>query len=729
MYLTKSSSILPRDEANSNKSGIQVICAWPVSGQYGVGTRIAYYILIATATWLGRYGKLRDAVLAAVLVLPTVAGIHGIVLAAVHVEGAVDLDILGAFQICSIGALASSVSLSPMRELVGMGRYFRLFLNGIMMAGLLSLAIEFFRASSVHCTHDDYGNLLSSNPQEFPYNRAACALTCSTDFGPYSVIRTGTASDINVVPAPRKLSFSAGILISVACCIYISMPFFDIGLRAIEHTGVRQSVTKSASNDRDEMKISAIFTRAFLGVVEVFFLAILASLAIVVIGELNLFSAEVIYQTEPFVTIGQWGPVIGVTLGIIGPLYIVLVPQSQEPVDSSEGHLESIEHPTVGSNPELSASLSSRQAFVIFVAQVPDESSAPCPWRTWPGFYENLAHINEVLRWKQASEMQTHERSAQHSLRVTLHPSKGWIILVNGVSVRTFYAATNIIRQSTKDNGWTIDSPRTLERTNAIAWNDLTNNKSDIPEFAEPKVWSLPLAQAQSNRTDSAAASIHFIRHAQGYHNVDGDQTIPDPDLTPKGQDQCKHLSKTFPYFDRIDLVCASPIRRAIQTASISMEPYLRSGHNKILALPLAQEAPAEPANTPSGIKRLQDEYGAIVNFERCLEFTDYDSKTGTFAPDGKSLEARAMTLRKFLRDREEEEIVVVSHGQFLHYVSRDVDDEGKQINGDWENTEYRSYIFWPVDHEDATLKETDESVKRRNASGPGKQMGSADDV
>lgn len=208
---------------------------------------------------------------------------------------------------------------------------------------------------------------------------------------------------------------------------------------------------------------------------------------------------------------------------------------------------------------------------------------------------------------------------------------------------------------------------------------------------------------------------------------MEGDQTIPDPDLTPKGRKQCERLSTTFPYFDRIDLVCASPIRRAIQTASISMRPYLESGNNKILALPLAQEAPAEPANTPSGIKQLQEEYGNIVNFERCLEYTDYDSKKGIFDPDGTSLGARAMVLRKFLRDREEDEIVVVSHGQFLHYVSRDVDDQGNQINGDWENTECRSYIFWPVDHVDALLQETEESFRRRNASGPGKQMGSAD--
>lgn len=225
-----------------------------------------------------------------------------------------------------------------------------------------------------------------------------------------------------------------------------------------------------------------------------------------------------------------------------------------------------------------------------------------------------------------------------------------------------------------------------------------------------------------------APRAVHFVRHAQGYHNVDDDQTIPDPDLTPKGVNQCEDLASKFPYFDRIDLICASPIRRAIQTALTSMEPFLQSGKNKILALPLAQESPAEPANTPSGIKRLQDEYGSVVNFERCLQFTDYDKKTGQFAPDSRSLTERAMNLRKFLRERQEDEIVIVSHGDFLHHVSRDVDEDGKQIGGDWENTEYRSYIFWPIDHEDALLKETDESIKRRNASGPGKRIDSANE-
>ena len=44
--------------------------------------------------------------------------------------------------------------------------------------------------------------------------------------------------------------------------------------------------------------------RLFLWTVEILFAAILASLAIIVFGERNLFSSQLIYQTEPIVAIG-----------------------------------------------------------------------------------------------------------------------------------------------------------------------------------------------------------------------------------------------------------------------------------------------------------------------------------------------------------------------------------------------------------------------------------------
>jgi broad specificity phosphatase PhoE len=223
-----------------------------------------------------------------------------------------------------------------------------------------------------------------------------------------------------------------------------------------------------------------------------------------------------------------------------------------------------------------------------------------------------------------------------------------------------------------------------------------------------------------------APRAVHFIRHAEGYHNSEDNENIPDPDLTPKGREQCEHIATIFPFFDRIDLVCASPIRRAIQTALISMEPWLQSGKRNILVLPLAQEATDKPANTPSDIGLLKDEFGDVADFHRCLDtYVDYNTKQGRWAPDGASLQTRAVELRRFLRDREEDEVVVVSHGDFLHYVTGDINDDGTQAGGWWKNTEFRSYRFFPIGHNDALLQETEESVKMRDASGPGEEMGS----
>lgn len=68
-------------------SPLQVVCAWPVSGQYGPGSRFLYYILIAACVFARKAEWLRNACLAAALLFPAVAALHGIVLASLHVDG------------------------------------------------------------------------------------------------------------------------------------------------------------------------------------------------------------------------------------------------------------------------------------------------------------------------------------------------------------------------------------------------------------------------------------------------------------------------------------------------------------------------------------------------------------------------------------------------------------------------------------------------------------------
>ncbi|KAK1028572.1 hypothetical protein LTR33_017334 [Friedmanniomyces endolithicus] len=96
--------------ANASTPALQVVCAWPVSGQYGPGSRVLYYVLVAACIFARKEQWLKGACLAATLLFPAVAAIHGIVLAAMHIPGAVDMDVFGAFQLCSIGILAAPVT-------------------------------------------------------------------------------------------------------------------------------------------------------------------------------------------------------------------------------------------------------------------------------------------------------------------------------------------------------------------------------------------------------------------------------------------------------------------------------------------------------------------------------------------------------------------------------------------------------------------------------------------
>ena len=100
-----------RTVANSTTlEPLQVVCSWPLSGQYGVGSRILlvflgwssqygrvvnpgltthrrYYVLVAACVLARKSEWLRNACLAAALILPAIAAIHAIVLAALHVDG------------------------------------------------------------------------------------------------------------------------------------------------------------------------------------------------------------------------------------------------------------------------------------------------------------------------------------------------------------------------------------------------------------------------------------------------------------------------------------------------------------------------------------------------------------------------------------------------------------------------------------------------------------------
>ncbi|RGP78909.1 hypothetical protein FLONG3_2814 [Fusarium longipes] len=333
---------------NETSDPLQVICAWPVSGQYGTGTRVLYYVLIAACLVARREEWLVNPCLAAALVLPAVAAIHGIVLTAMHNPNAVDMDIYGAFQLCAIGILAAPVTVMMSKTYFNdPGRNTIFLWTFLLLIGLLSMTIEFYRIETHDCTSDASGNPVSNVASNFTYIEGNnCGLICSTQDGPRSPMRGGSANNIYVIPAPHTLTFGAATLLAAGCCVHAVLCLVSMWDRVLEINWRRRF-----GRQQEEDAVSEEDGGANKGVMKKvndtigFFLRILAvpvfggaGLAILIVGEINFFSPQVDYQTEPMANIGQWAPVTGTAMAMIGSLYLLLARHAEEAGDPYTPH-------------------------------------------------------------------------------------------------------------------------------------------------------------------------------------------------------------------------------------------------------------------------------------------------------------------------------------------------------------------------------------------------------
>ncbi|GAQ07111.1 probable phosphatase SPAC513.02 [Aspergillus lentulus] len=226
---------------------------------------------------------------------------------------------------------------------------------------------------------------------------------------------------------------------------------------------------------------------------------------------------------------------------------------------------------------------------------------------------------------------------------------------------------------------------------------------------------------------------VHCVRHAQGVHNLStANHVIHDPSLTDLGNEQCRILRDNFPFHDRIELITASPLRRTIYTAYQSFQPVFEKHKDmKIVLLPDVQETSDVPCDTgsdPEVLRKEMEEQGIPVDMS--LVHEGWNSKTGRYAPTNEAIKNRAREARRWLKERPEKEIVVVTHGGFLHYFTEDWEDSSHYQGTGWSNTEYRSFVFsdethkddlegYPLDGDNATMVETVESRHRRGKDGP----------
>lgn len=124
-----------------------------------------------------------------------------------------------------------------------------------------------------------------------------------------------------------------------------------------------------------------------------------------------------------------------------------------------------------------------------------------------------------------------------------------------------------------------------------------------------------------------------------------------------------------------IDLVVASPLKRTVYTALYSFPEPIKSKHLKVIVLPELQETSDLPCDTGSDVPEVEKEFaGKPVDLStlQTPEGQRWNNKTGKYAPQSDAIQGRARDARKWLMSRPEKDIVVVTHGGFLHYFTDD---------------------------------------------------------
>ncbi|KAF5562300.1 histidine phosphatase superfamily clade-1 [Fusarium phyllophilum] len=206
---------------------------------------------------------------------------------------------------------------------------------------------------------------------------------------------------------------------------------------------------------------------------------------------------------------------------------------------------------------------------------------------------------------------------------------------------------------------------------------------------------------------------IHLVRHGQAVHNLgEANNVLPDPDLTPLGQEQARSLISKHPELANVDLIVSSPMRRTLQTTLLGFSAQLERGL-QIVALPEVQEVSDMNCDTGSDLPVIKAEFQQQpVDFS--LVELGWQVKEGKWAPAVGSIVERARAARQWLTERPESEIVVVTHGCFLHFFTDDWVNSVNPDGTDWANAEVRSYTILHDDTEGPVLCETLESRMRR---------------
>ena len=175
---------------------------------------------------------------------------------------------------------------------------------------------------------------------------------------------------------------------------------------------------------------------------------------------------------------------------------------------------------------------------------------------------------------------------------------------------------------------------------------------------------------------------IFCIRHGLALHNVlfwkigsSVYNKYKDTPLLPEGYEQAKRCRRTWEKIDDIELILVSPLSRTLET----MRTIFKHKTIPIIALDELMEYPHgdERCNKRKRISELELVYPNI-DFSN-IKYDD-DVTYDSFKESISALKKRQEVVKKFIRNRTENNIAIVSHsswiGQFLFNKIEDEENE-----------------------------------------------------
>ncbi|EPS37095.1 hypothetical protein H072_9305 [Dactylellina haptotyla CBS 200.50] len=197
-------------------------------------------------------------------------------------------------------------------------------------------------------------------------------------------------------------------------------------------------------------------------------------------------------------------------------------------------------------------------------------------------------------------------------------------------------------------------------------------------------------------------SKIILIRHGEATHNLNDDFQQHDPPLTPLGKEQCVKLLKEafaageWDDFKDLDLVIISPLFRTLETGFHVFGDQIEQGL-KYVILPEIQETSPNPCDTGRSTEVLQSLFPG-VDFKECDRTNWLVKSHGFYTRD--NLPIRAAFVRKWLYERPEKVIAVVTHSGFLRWLTPQ-DFPFVEPRDKYRNCEYRTYEFAGIQNDD----------------------------